>query len=393
MKRKVDWDKVQEFCDEKVRSWKDIRERFGVSNGSISHAVGSGKLFVSNRVNKNRGSLSFDPKEAQKLYDSGLSWKEVAEEIGTSETTITRSIRSGILKSRSRSESMKLYAKKNPRKHSEETKKKISEIRRKFLKENPDKVPYLLNHYSKGMSYPEKYFEKVFRNENINLIYHFRIGTYELDFADPIRKIDIEIDGEQHYCDKKIVESDKRRNKYLEDRGWIIYRVRWSNFMQLNKEDKKGIVQQIKDIIKGEGVDLETDLKLKNFFHEYEEKRKKKKRYKNVKRDCQICGEKNIKGIKYCSSCRKEKKRENYNKNSSCKLCNKKTTNNALRCRECYNVVSRKAERPTKEELEEMINSMSWTAIGRKYNVSDNAVRKWAKYYGITWKKKKKKSN
>ena len=36
-------------------------------------------------------------------------------------------------------------------------------------------------------------------------------------------------------------------------------------------------------------------------------------------------------------------------------------------------------DRPSKEELEKMINTMSWCAIGRKYGVSDNAVRKWAK--------------
>jgi hypothetical protein len=26
---------------------------------------------------------------------------------------------------------------------------------------------------------------------------------------------------------------------------------------------------------------------------------------------------------------------------------------------------------------------MTWTAVGRKYGVSDRAVRKWAKQYGI----------
>ena len=43
----------------------------------------------------------------------------------------------------------------------------------------------------------------------------------------------------------------------------------------------------------------------------------------------------------------------------------------------------RKVERPTKDDLFNMINSMSYCAIGRKYGVSDNAVRKWAKSYGL----------
>ena len=40
-------------------------------------------------------------------------------------------------------------------------------------------------------------------------------------------------------------------------------------------------------------------------------------------------------------------------------------------------------DRPSKKELSEMIDTMTWTAIGKKYNVSDVAVRKWAKRYEI----------
>jgi hypothetical protein len=43
----------------------------------------------------------------------------------------------------------------------------------------------------------------------------------------------------------------------------------------------------------------------------------------------------------------------------------------------------RKVKRPGKDALEREIGSMSWVAIGRKYGVSDNAVRKWAKGYGL----------
>lgn len=43
----------------------------------------------------------------------------------------------------------------------------------------------------------------------------------------------------------------------------------------------------------------------------------------------------------------------------------------------------RKVERPSKEQLSDDLQQMSWVAIGRKYGVSDNAIRKWAKTYGI----------
>lgn len=44
---------------------------------------------------------------------------------------------------------------------------------------------------------------------------------------------------------------------------------------------------------------------------------------------------------------------------------------------------SRRVVRPSSEDLIKMILSMSWCAIARKYGVTDNAVRKWAKWYGI----------
>ena len=43
----------------------------------------------------------------------------------------------------------------------------------------------------------------------------------------------------------------------------------------------------------------------------------------------------------------------------------------------------RKAERPSKQELKKEIENNSWLALGRKYGVSDNAVRKWARAYGL----------
>lgn len=44
--------------------------------------------------------------------------------------------------------------------------------------------------------------------------------------------------------------------------------------------------------------------------------------------------------------------------------------------------------RPTKEELEKLIYTMSFVQIGVLYSVSDNAVRKWCKKYGLPYKHK-----
>ena len=128
------------------------------------------------------------------------------------------------------------------KKHTEKTKEKIRQARINYLKKNPDKVPYLLNHYSKGKSYPEQYFIEVFKKENIDLQYHKQIGLYQLDFYNEKNKFYVEIDGEQHYSDKRIVESDKRRTKYLKNIGWRFLRIRWSLWQKMTFDEKHKIV-------------------------------------------------------------------------------------------------------------------------------------------------------
>jgi len=49
----------------------------------------------------------------------------------------------------------------------------------------------------------------------------------------------------------------------------------------------------------------------------------------------------------------------------------------------CRSDSSRKVERPSKQDLSELMEHNSWRSIGRKYNVSDSAVKKWAKKYEL----------
>lgn len=135
------------------------------------------------------------------------------------------------------------------RHHTKESRKLISKRRKDFLEANPDMVPYLLNHASKE-SYPETYFKELFIKNNIDLVYHHRIHTYELDFCNIDRRIDIEIDGEQHYLDPRIIESDKRRSKFLEDLGWKVYRIRWSEYQSMDTENRHKVISDIVSLLK-----------------------------------------------------------------------------------------------------------------------------------------------
>ena len=71
----------------------------------------------------------------------------------------------------------------------------------------------------------------------------------------------------------------------------------------------------------------------------------------------------------------------------NCKVCEKlfRPTNSAqVYCSlRCAHVPQQKCSHPTEEELKEMLLRQSFCEIGRRYGVSDNAVRKWAKKYGL----------
>ena len=70
-----------------------------------------------------------------------------------------------------------------------------------------------------------------------------------------------------------------------------------------------------------------------------------------------------------------------------CENCGKKYNNgckNQKYCTSvCRGIASRKTDRPIASQLQDDIDNLSMRAIGRKYDVSDNAVRKWAKSYGL----------
>lgn len=71
-------------------------------------------------------------------------------------------------------------------------------------------------------------------------------------------------------------------------------------------------------------------------------------------------------------------------KSNKCLDCDKLIYKSSLRCMSCasfkQNKNSRKVlNRPKREDLIKEIEELGYSAVGRKYGVSDNAVRKWLK--------------
>ena len=66
-----------------------------------------------------------------------------------------------------------------------------------------------------------------------------------------------------------------------------------------------------------------------------------------------------------------------------CRNCGKQITRKATYCPECARLAQRRVERPSREELKNLIRSIPFTQIAGLYHVSDNTIRKWCDAYGL----------
>ena len=169
--------------------------------------------------------LKYNWKEIQRYYDEGRTWRELNEKFGVSMQSIWDAKNRGDFISRNKSSagSLARINGKGLKTLSPETRDKISKSRIKYLMNNPDKVPYLINHSSKK-SYPEQLFENALISSEITgWEYAFRNGIYEYDFAFPEKKIDVEIDGGTHLSEK-VKKIDERRDIFSKSQGWTVLR-------------------------------------------------------------------------------------------------------------------------------------------------------------------------
>jgi hypothetical protein len=77
----------------------------------------------------------------------------------------------------------------------------------------------------------------------------------------------------------------------------------------------------------------------------------------------------------------KKIKNKRIHKKHYCPKCNKEIQNRSKTCDECAKINQRKVDRPSHEQLLKEIKETNYRAVGIKYGVSDNAIRKWIKYY------------
>ena len=82
------------------------------------------------------------------------------------------------------------------------------------------------------------------------------------------------------------------------------------------------------------------------------------------------------------------KARNRQKKKKFCKICGKEISKSSTFCPDCYSQKQREEKWPKYEELFECLKTMNYTRIGKKFNKSDNAIRKICKAYNLPYNTK-----
>jgi very-short-patch-repair endonuclease len=92
------------------------------------------------------------------------------------------------------------------------------------------------------LSYPEKFFIEVLKNNNIFHLskLNHKKGKYFLDFYFEHKSLCLEIDGKQHELPERKA-SDIIRDSYLESEGIVVHRIPWKS---INSQDGKDYIEE-----------------------------------------------------------------------------------------------------------------------------------------------------
>lgn len=274
------------------------------------------------------------------------------------------------------------------RKHSLETRQKIRIARKAYLAGTTKRSWQVKQ---AGKSIPCEKFKEILNKNKINYIPEFEplreMGRYySIDVSFPDKKIGIEINGRQHYDSYgNLAPYYQLRHDLIEAFGWKLYEIPYH--MAFDEEKMMNLVLLI----------LNSENKIEFNYKCYSPPKKKTyiaKRPNNIKYNYppyeqlkemaesmflkELVVKLNIpQKALWLHLAKRGIKTKKYTKPIKFKNPNKNRPS------------QRKVPRPSPEELQELIKKHPMTVLGRKFGISDNAIRKWCRSYNIDLRKKK----
>jgi very-short-patch-repair endonuclease len=231
-----------------------------------------------------------------------------------------------------------------------------------------------------GVKFPDevKLIFNLTDDYNAEVYFQYPIQRYLCDFVHPSKKVVFRVQGDFWHANPLLYSEDsltkiqkynccrdKNQRKFLEAKGWSVLDI-WESDIYWRKDfvkDQAISAVGSTSVLHTEGPQFESgiaysdeewSLKLRDMWFKKPKGRPSKKKLKKVCLHCGTPFETRHHKRKYCS----------YG---------------------CASQQRRTVERPSKEQLLKEVAETSYCAVGRKYGVTDNAVRKWLKNFdGLT---------
>lgn len=166
---------------------------------------------------------------------------------------------------------------------SEQHKKTISEKLKKAHAEG--RHPGWLNSNRKNKSYPERLFENIAKKmalfEKYDIVDQFPFHGYFFDFAIIDCKVDLEIDGVQHYRTQEAIEYDKKRDSFVLEKGWKVYRI---SAKELKDDPEKELNLLLEFLNSESSYRIYSREDLKEYFNKYKRLHGNREAYNKAKK-------------------------------------------------------------------------------------------------------------
>lgn len=100
---------------------------------------------------------------------------------------------------------------------------------------------YIDTHGLQRGTYPENRAAHILHRAGHKFVQQHRVGRYHLDFAWPQNKVGLEVDG-PHHLRPDVAVKDVFRDCELQDAGWLIFRVRYTDSFEEHLARVSGLI-------------------------------------------------------------------------------------------------------------------------------------------------------
>lgn len=369
-----------------TRSREDGHMLYNKKRNAVHHNSKIEAIRANAILRLRRARLNWE--EIQQFYDSGKTTKEVLKKYEIDSFLLYAAKTEGLFVPRTASETIRMLNKPRPP-MSDATRKKIGQARKKFLREHPEKHNWKST--SKFTSPPCERLKEYIRARGIEFEPEFtplKERFYSIDISFPEKMIALEVNGHQHYNnDKTLKPYYQEKHDLITAAGWTVIEV---YFRMVYKDDYvKTLIDKIESAPRVNNFSYEL-YRANNINVEYVPLLKEKSQldsglaHQLSQFDYDICRRQKKYITRKTPSGKDKTKSVTPVTLVACPCCGSPKCVAAKKCMHCARIDSRKVSRPTKEELVDLIWKIPTTQLMSRFGVSDTAISKWCKSYGIS---------